>query len=140
MADRMVRVGNADFRIRAIVLFTRELERDNARDVRLESQNLKVEHKLNVVGEFRGNAYRPFRIGLLGIGRRMLGPLDLTLYFTNTVEILFHTPAVGNADALLESRDVHAERVEQASTIAQPFTPRGRIAALTEQALEDDPR
>src|SRR5438067_417089 len=119
MTGRMVRVRHADLRVRAIVLLARELECDDARDVRLKSQNLKVEHELRVIGELCGNAYRPIEVAQLGIQCRMLGALDLTLDLTNTIEILIHAHAIGNAHALLEPRDVHTERVQQASSIAQ---------------------
>src|ERR1051325_5905518 len=35
MADRMMRVGHADVGIRTVALLSRELERDDARDIRL---------------------------------------------------------------------------------------------------------
>src|SRR5262249_7281599 len=105
MTDRMVRVGNADFRISAIVLFTRKLECDDARDICLESQNLQAEHELDMIGKFSGNAHWPFDIGRPGIDCRLLGALDLSLDFTNTVEILVHTRAIGGAHALPEFRN-----------------------------------
>jgi len=40
MADGMVRVRHADFRIRAIAQLARQLERDHPCDVRLERQDL----------------------------------------------------------------------------------------------------
>ena len=79
MTGGMVRVRDADLRIRAIALLARELEGDDARDVRLEGQNLQVEHELRVVGERRGNADRPIEIGRLVVRHRLLGALDLTL-------------------------------------------------------------
>src|SRR5256885_12315822 len=53
---------------------------------------------------------------------------------------LFRSHAIGNAHPLLEPRDVHAERIQQASSTAQRRASRGRIAALAEQALENDAR
>src|SRR4029077_12537073 len=78
MTSWMVRVRDADLRIRAIALLARELEGDDARNIRLKGQNLQVEHELRVVGERRGNAYRPIEIGRLVVCHRLLGALDLT--------------------------------------------------------------
>src|SRR6266852_1400535 len=88
MTGWMVRVRDADLRIRTITLLARELECDDARDIRLKGQNLQVEHELRVVGERRGDPYRPIEVGYLVILYRLLGTLDLTLDLTNTVEIL----------------------------------------------------
>ena len=109
MTGWMVRVRDSDLRIRTIALFPRQLERDDARDIRLKRQNLQVEHELRVVGELRGNADRPIEVAELGIHCRALGTLDLTLDLTNTVEILIQARAIGNTHALLELRNVHAE-------------------------------
>src|SRR5262245_22217869 len=132
MTSWMVRVRDADLRIRAIVLFARELECDDARDIRLKSQNLQIEHELRVVGKLRGNTYRSIEVAQLGICCRVLGAFDLPFDLTNTIEILINTHAIGDAHALFESRDVHAERVQQTSTIVQSRAARGGIAALAE--------
>src|SRR5215475_7043407 len=135
MTGWMVRVRDADLRIRAIVLFARELECDDARDIRLKSQNLQIEHELRVVGKLRGDAYRAIEVAQLGIHCRVLGTLDLTLNLMNTIEILIHAHAIGNSHALLEPRDVRAERVQQTPSIAQPRAARGSITPLAEKAL-----
>src|SRR2546425_7017121 len=116
MTGGMVRVRDADLRIRTIGLLARELECDDARDVRLKGQNLQLEHELRVVGELRGYSYRPIEVGHLVVRCRLLGTLDFTLDLTNTVEILIQAHAIGNAHALLELRDVHAKRIKQASS------------------------
>src|SRR5215510_1609885 len=140
MTSWMVRVRDADLRIRALVLFARELECDDARDIRLKSQNLQIEHELRVVGKLRGDAYRSIEVAQFGICCRVLGAFDLPFDLTDTIEILINAHAIGNANALLEPRDVHAERVQQTPSIAQPRAARGSIAALAEKALEDDAR
>src|SRR5215831_21013469 len=140
MTDWMVWVRHADLRIRTIVLLARELECDDARDIRLKSQNLQIEHELRVVGKLRRDTYRSIEVAQLGICCRVLGTLDLPFDLTNTIEILIHTDAIGNSHALLEPRDVQAERVQQTPSIAQPRAARGSLAAFAEQALEDDAR
>src|SRR5215467_2751526 len=82
MTGWMVRLRDAELRIGTIALLARELERDDARDVRLKGENLEVEHELRVVGERRGNAYRPLEIGRLVVRHRFLTALDLTLHLT----------------------------------------------------------
>src|SRR6185295_5934770 len=44
MTDRMMRIRNADFRIRAVIELASELERHDTRDVGLKRQDLQVEH------------------------------------------------------------------------------------------------
>src|SRR5712691_9891089 len=100
MTGWMVRVRDADVRIRAIALLARELECDDTRDIRLKGQNLQVEHEFRVVGERRGNPYRPIEVGRLVVRYRLLRTLDLTLDLTYTVEILIQARAIGNAHAL----------------------------------------
>src|SRR5262245_12120642 len=140
MTDGMVRIRDADLGIGTIVLLARQLECDDARDIRLERQNLQIEHELRVVGKLRGDSYRPIDIAQLWIQRRTLRTLDLALDFTNAVEILIHAHAIGNAHALLQPCNVHAEGIQEASPIAQSLAARGGITALAEQAFEDDAR
>src|SRR5882724_9134748 len=136
MTGWMMRVRDADLRIRTIALLARELECDDARDIRLKGQNLQVEHELRVVGKRRGNAYRPIEVGRLVVPYRLLRTLDLTLDLANTVEILIQACTIRNAHALLKPREVLSERIKQACPIAQRRLARGRISALAEQALE----
>src|SRR5439155_25370134 len=130
MTRWMVRVGHADLRIRAIALLARELKRDDAREIRLERQNLQIEHELRVIGERGGNAHRPIEVGHRVLHRRGLGTLDLSLDLANAVEIVIDANTIGEAYAPLEPRDVSAERVEQACATAQGFAARRRVAAL----------
>src|SRR5438094_6504671 len=88
MTGRMVRVRDADLRIRTIALLARELECDDARDIRLKRENLEVEHELRVAGKRRRNSHRPLEIGRLVVRHRLLGPLDLSLDLTYAVQIL----------------------------------------------------
>src|SRR5438105_1942040 len=132
MTGWMVRVRDADLRIRPVVLLARELECDDARDIRLKGQNLQVKQELRVIGELRGNSYRPIDVGYPGVRCRVLGTLDLTFDLTNAVEILVQAYAIGNAHTLLEPCDIHAEGIQQTSSIAQPRAALGSIAALAE--------
>ena len=141
MAGGMVRIRNADLRIRTIALLARELEGDHARDIRLKRQNLQVEHELGVIGERGGDAHRP-----IGIGHRVcqltdfLGALDFALDLPNAVEVLVHSRAVASAHTLLELGDVPGERIEQTGSILERRPAGGGVAALAKQAFEDDAR
>src|SRR5262244_729606 len=95
MTDGVVRVRDADIRIGTIALLASELERDDARDVGLKGQNLEVEHELRVVGERRGDAYRPLEVGRLVVRHSLLAPLDLAFDLTYALEILIQTRAIG---------------------------------------------
>src|SRR5688572_6205036 len=79
MTGWMVWIRDADLRIRTVALLTRELECDDARNIRLKRQNLQVEHELRMVSERLGNPYRPIQVGRPVFHYRLLGALDLTL-------------------------------------------------------------
>src|SRR5438552_14213278 len=140
MTGWMMRVRDADLGIRTIGLLARELECDDARDIRLKRQNLQVEHELRVVGERRGDAYRPLEVGYLVVRYALLGALDFPFDLTNAVEILIQARSIGSTHALLEPREVTCERIQQAGSIAQPGEAFGRTAAIAEQPLENDAR
>ncbi len=88
VADRVVRVCDADLRIRAVALLTRELEGSDPRDVRLEGENLQVEHQLRVIGELRRHAHRPIEVRRLVLGDGLFGPFDLTLDLAHALDVL----------------------------------------------------
>src|SRR5438876_8570515 len=106
MTGWMMRVRDADLRIGTIALLARELECDDARDIRLKGENLQVEHELRVVGERRGNTYRPLEIGRLVVRRRLLAPLDLALHLAYAIEILIQARAIRCAHSPLDPGDV----------------------------------
>src|SRR5438132_7678439 len=136
----MMRVGYTDLRIGAIVLLARELECHDARDIGLKRQNLQIEHEFRVIGKFRGDSDGPVGVGSLWILSRALSALDLRFHITNAFEILVQAGAIGGAHALLELRDIHAERIQETASITQPRAARRGVAAFTEQAFEDDAR
>ena len=137
MTGWMVRIRYADLRIGTIALLPGELEGDYARDIRLKGQNLQVEHELGMVGERRGDPYRPIEVGRPVFRYRLLGTLDFMLDLTDALEILLQAREIGRTHLSFDLRDAPGVRVEQAFAIAQPGAARGRIAALAEEALED---
>ena len=95
MAGRMVRIRHSDLGIRAVAQLARELERDDPGDVRLECQNLQIEHELRVIGECRGNTDRTVHIGRRVVQCPGLGTLDLPLDLANALEVLIDANAIG---------------------------------------------
>ena len=140
MTGGMVRVWDADFRVRAVAELARQLEGDDPGDVGLKRQDLQVEHELRVVGERWRDTHRPVQIGHLIVRRPRFGTLDLALDLANAVEVLIDANAVGHPHSLLEPRDVVAERIEQAGPTVPRRAPGGARSAFAEEALEHDAR
>ena len=90
-----------------VAQLARELERDDACDVRLERENLQIEHELRVVGECRRNPYGSIQVGHRVVHCTGLGTLNLPLYLADAFEILINTCSVGNATRRLP-RDIGA--------------------------------
>src|SRR6266516_243133 len=140
MTRGMVRVRDADFRIRTVIELAGQLEGDDPCDVGLKRQDLQIEQELRVVGERRRDTNRPFQIGY-GIFRRpRLGTLDLALDLATAVEVLIDANAIGYSHSPLEPRDIVVERIEQAAPAAQRRAPGGGGSAFAEEVLEHDAR
>ena len=119
VGKRVMRIGDADFRVGAVAGFAGELEGDDAGDVALQGQHLQVEHQPGVVGVGGGHADGRSRSGsgfVRGVGFRFL---DAAFDFANGVEILADLGAVGRAELLLQAGDVLGHPIEQAGSLAQ---------------------
>ena len=82
MRQRMVRLGHANLRIGPGALLLADHERDHARQVRLEREQLQVEHQLQVILEDRRHARRLVHVRQIEIPLR-LGALDSPLDVAN---------------------------------------------------------
>src|SRR5262245_53915527 len=111
MTGGMMRVRDADLRIRPIALLARELECNDPREIRLKGENLQVEHELGVVGERWWNTDRPIQIGRLVVRHRLLAPLDLALYLAHALEILIQARAIRGPHSPFDPGDVRSERI-----------------------------
>ena len=109
MTGRMVRVTDADVRIRTIALFTRQLECDHARDIRLKGQNLQVEHELRMVGERRWNTHGPVEIGCLVLVHSLLGTLNREFQ-----------PRQAELQALQTKINTLTKEIDDTQTVADP--------------------
>src|SRR2546422_3028704 len=140
MTRGMVRVRDADFRIRTVIELARQLEGDDPCDVGLKRQDLQIEQQLRVIGERHRYTNRSLQIGY-GIFRRpRLGALDLALDLANAVEVLINATAIGYSHSPLEPRDIVVERIEQAAPALQRSAPSGGGSAFAEEALEHNAR
>src|SRR5437660_1331439 len=140
MTGGMVRVRDADFRIRTVIELAGQLEGDDPCDVGLKRQDLQIEQELRVVGERRRDTNRPLQIGYGIFFRPRLGALDLALDLANAVEVLVDANAIGYSHAPLEPGDIAVERIEQAASAAQRSAPSGGGSAFAEEALEHNAR
>ena len=112
--ERVMRIGDADLRIRAVAGFARQLKRDDARDVALQRQQLQVEHQPGVVGVGGRHAERPIEIGqriLLG-GR--FGLLNAPLDVADRFQVLVDAVAIARAERVLQPREFFGHGIEQA--------------------------
>ena len=93
MGQRVVCVGNSDFRVRSIRLFAADHESNHPREIGLEGQNLQVKHQPGVFLECGGNAGRSRQRWQIS-GAFLFRDLDATLNITNGVEILGNLGAI----------------------------------------------
>ena len=109
----LVRVRNADFRIRSIASLTRELERDHACDIALQRQHLKVEHQPCVVGIRSGHSDGAIQIGQCVVLRIGFGLLDAPLDFANTLHVAAHPCAIRRPQLTPQTCEILGHGIEQ---------------------------
>jgi len=110
VGERMVRVGDTNFRISAIAGFAGQLERDDARDVGLQREHLKIEHQFRVVRVCGRYADRTVEIGQRTVERLRLRLLNPAFHFADAVEILADFGAIVGAAASIWVESVQACR------------------------------
>ncbi len=135
MGDGVVRLRDANLRIRSPPQLAPELERHHARQVRPKRQIHQVEHQVRVVGKQRRNPER-FR-ELLGAGIGMRGRLlHPPLHVPHRVDILVHRLAIAGAERPLQPAERPGHRIENAPIAPQPRQPRRAGRPVAEQPLE----
>src|SRR5262249_5618441 len=139
--DRVVRIRNAELRIRAAAQLPAYHERYYAREVGLIGQYLQVEHQLRMVFELRRDTgwlpnRRELEVALL------FGLLDTTLDVTNSFEIFIELAAVPGSKFSLSSCNLFPYRIENAALAANAGSPHSRIRGprVAKEPLEDDAR
>ena len=118
----MMRVRNAQFRIRSRAHLARHDERRDASEVGLECQHLQVEHHPDVILVAVRDACRFLEHRQLA-GALLLRLLDAALEVPDGVDILRQLRAVPGAEACLQFRDVLEECVEDALVLLESTTP-----------------
>src|SRR5262245_18737284 len=137
----MVRFGNADLRIRARALFLADHERDDAREIGLERQQLQVQQQIQVILEDRWNALRLIDGGQLQVPL-LLGLLNAALDVADGVRVLVDLGLIFRPERSLEARQLLDDRIENAAVPAEKrFSRRAiRAAPVAEQLLEHGAR
>ena len=137
----MVRFRDPDLRVGARALLLADHERDDARHVRLEREELQVEHQLQVVLEARRRALRLANLRQLQLAL-FLGALDPALGVAHRLGVLVQLQLVGRAELALQPGELAGDGVEQALVLAQPRLARRplRAAAVAEDRFEHRPR
>ena len=122
----MMLIRHADVRIRPVADLARENHAEDARRVRLEREQLQVEHELRVLVERSGNAERPIRQRDVACAFRFRGA-DALLDLAHGVEILVELAAVAVADRRREPARLGAHGVEDARCLARAREPLGAL-------------
>ena len=141
MRERVVRFRHADLRVRPCALLLADHERDDAREVRLERQQLQVEHECQVIFEHGRHALwlvhkRQLEVVLL------FSTLDATFDVANRLGVLLEATLILRSEITAKARQLLVDRVENAAMLMQPCLTRTALgaAAVAEQFLEDRPR
>src|SRR5688572_21518177 len=87
MGDRVVRLRYSNLRIGPRAGLSSHLKGDNACDVGLKSEHLKVEHQLHVLFPVHGYTRGTLQFRQLRVRRLLLGLLDAALDLANRVDI-----------------------------------------------------
>jgi hypothetical protein len=113
MRERVVRFGNANLRIRPRALLLANHERDDAREIRLERQNLQVEHQREVVFEDRRRPLRRLQGRELDVPL-LLGLRDAPLDVANRLGVFLDLRLILWSEILPEARQLLVHRVQNA--------------------------
>lgn len=116
MRDRMMGVGNAQFRIGSRTHLARHDEGRDPGKVCLEREQLQVEHHLDVIVVSLRNTHRLLE-GRQLAGALLLGFPDTALEIPNGLQVLRQLHAIGGAEVPLQSRDILEKRVQDASIL-----------------------
>ena len=140
VAQRVVRIANANFGVAAVRRLTGELKGHHPGHVALHGQHLQVEHQLGVFFVRCGNTQRPFKVALFALVHVRLGLVDPPFHFAHRLQVLIDLPAVGSANFAFQAADFVRQRVEQTCLTTQRRPPLLGTTPFAEHGLEDDPR
>ena len=138
--QRVVRLGNADFRVGTVAGFTSKLKRDDSSDITLQRENLQVEHQLRVFGIRSGDTN-----GTIEIRQRLVlcvrfRLLDSPFNFPHAGEVVINFRSATRAEFAFKLRQIFGDGIKQARTFLQGGPAIFRGSTFTEQRFKDDSR
>jgi hypothetical protein len=139
--ERVVRLGDADLRIRARALLLADHERDDAREIRLEREHLQVVHQREMVLEHGRDTLwlvhrRQFEILLF------LRPLHATFDVAHRLGVLIEPSLIAGTEIAAQAGELLVHRVQDAAVLVQPRLARAALGApaVSEELFEHRPR
>ena len=138
MRGHVPRVADSDVRERPLAAFARHHEREDVRELRLESDGDQVGHQRAVRFEGVGDAERLDHRHVGALLR--LAPLNSALDLPHVVQVIGDPRAVARTEARLQRAHLVQDAVEDASILAQvvltlaPLIRRRRTAARMRRA------
>jgi len=135
--QRVVRVGDADLRIRRAALLAADHVGEDARGVGLVGEHEQVVHQPGVVLERDRDAGGRFQQRQFAVGLRF-GDLDAPLDLAHGVEVVVQLALVLAGQPALQLRHLVHHRVEDAALLLRPGPPHAGVGAagVAEQPLE----
>src|SRR5262245_13423246 len=109
---RVMPLREPDLRVRAEVELAAEHERDDAREVRLKREPLKLVHELHVLAERFRNAGRALERGQARVVAEPLDRLNSPLDLADRLEILVDLDAVGRTKVARQAPEIRADEIE----------------------------
>ena len=137
MAERVVRLRNADLRIGRTALLAPDHERDHARHVGLVGQQHQVEHQRGVLFIRDRDPRRSRNRGQLAVGL-LLDDLDAPLDLAGGFQVLVDLAPVVGRQSRLQTGDLVHDDIEHAALLLRASAAHlgARIADVAEQAFE----
>ena len=112
VARRMMRIPDANLRIRPVALLPRKLERNHPRNISLKRQYLQVEHQLRMIGKRRRHPHRPLQIRSPVLRHPPLGPRNLFLHRMDALQILLQPGFIRPSHAPFQLRNLGRKRIQ----------------------------
>ena len=139
--QRVMRLGHADLRVGPRALLLADHEGDDARQVRLQRQQLQIHHQREVILERRRDALRLLERRQLDVAL-LLGAGDAPLDVSHGIGILLYLDAILRAEFGPQPGQLVVHRVQDALVLAHARLARAALggAAVAEQALEHGAR
>ena len=142
MAEHVMRIRHADFRIGTVADLAADHERAHSGDIRLHRQHLQIDHQPDVFGEVIGNPGRTFKSARLDRQRRGLRALDPLFDRAGSFQIFFQLVPVAHSQIVGKPGRVFHHEIEDRGLPTQLRQPAFLVErfAVAEQTLEHGAR